>query len=36
MKHMKHGLETKVAIHLFFVVPMHVMLDFGVINVWCG
>jgi hypothetical protein len=36
MKHMKHGLETKVAIHLFFLVSMHVMLDFGVINVWCG
>jgi hypothetical protein len=25
---MKHGLETKVAIHLFFLVSMHVMLDF--------
>ena len=28
--------ETKVAIHLFFLVSMHVMLDFGVTNVWCG
>jgi hypothetical protein len=28
MKHMKHGLETKVAIHLFFLILMHVMLDF--------
>jgi hypothetical protein len=36
MKHMKHGLETKVAIHLFFLVSMHVMLDFGVTKVYSG
>ena len=36
MKHMKHGLETKVTLHLFFLVSMPVMPDFGVTNVWCG
>ena len=36
MKHMKHGLETKETLHLFFLVSMPVMLDFGVINVWYG
>ena len=36
MKHMKHGFETKVTLHLFFLVSMPVMLDFGVINVWYG
>jgi len=36
MKHMKHGFETKAAIHLFFLVSMYVMLDFGVITMWCG
>ena len=35
-KHMKHGLETKVTLHLFFLVSMPVMPDFGVTNVWCG
>ena len=36
MKHMKHGFETKVTLHLFFLVSMPMMLDFGVTNVWCG
>ena len=33
---MKHGFETKVTLHLFFLVSMPMMLDFGVINVWYG
>ena len=36
MKHVKHDYETNVTFHVFFIVSIHVMLDFGVIHVWYG
>ena len=36
IRSLTHGFKTKVTSHLFFLVSIHVMLDFGVTKVWCG